>query len=121
MALRILDITDPRPFDIYYFVELDDNYKDALEANINANYFGKNVHIVKEDCNNKLIKLAEFLQKNKSFRALAFVDPYGMTVNWKSIESLKGLGIDLWILVPTGLGVNRLLKNDHDNLVHHGV
>jgi hypothetical protein len=25
---------------------------------------------------------------------------------------LKGLGVDFWILVPTGLGVSRLLKND---------
>ena len=24
----------------------------------------------------------------------------------------KGLGVDLWILVPTGMGVNRLLKKD---------
>lgn len=40
------------------------------------------------------------------------MDPYGMTVNWSWIENLKGLGIDLWILVPTGLGVNRLLKNN---------
>ena len=111
-ALRILDITDPRPFDIYYFVELDDNYKNALEANINTNYFGKNVHVVNDDCNNKLIKMSDFLRKNNNFRALVFIDPYGMTVNWKSIESLKGLGIDLWILVPTGLGVNRLLKKN---------
>lgn len=35
-----------------------------------------------------------------------------MTVDWKSIESLKNLGIDMWILVPTGIGVNRLLKKD---------
>ncbi len=35
-----------------------------------------------------------------------------MTVNWSSIEALKGLGVDLWILVPTGIGISRLLKND---------
>jgi three-Cys-motif partner protein len=35
-----------------------------------------------------------------------------MQLNWSSIECLKGLGIDMWILVPTGMGVNRLLKND---------
>lgn len=35
-----------------------------------------------------------------------------MSVNWSSLEALKGLGIDLWILVPTGMGVNRLLKKD---------
>ena len=25
-------------------------------------------------------------------------------------DALKGLGVDLWILVPTGIGINRLLK-----------
>lgn len=29
-------------------------------------------------------------------------------------SGLEGLGIDLWILVPTGMGVNRLLKNDYN-------
>ena len=119
-ALRILDICEPRPFNKYYFVELNDDYKKELEKNIAAYYIDKNivkekdVHIVKEDCNKKLIAMAQFLKENKSYRVLAFVDPYGMAVNWNSIESLKGLGVDLWILVPTGLGVNRLLKNNGD-------
>lgn len=56
--------------------------------------------------------MATYLKENKNYRILAFVDPYGMSVNWKSIEALRGLGVDLWILVPTGMGVNRLLKND---------
>ena len=35
-----------------------------------------------------------------------------MAVTWASIECLKSLGIDLWILVPTGIGVNRLLEKN---------
>jgi hypothetical protein len=35
-----------------------------------------------------------------------------MAINWSSLEALKGFGIDLWILIPTGLGANRLLVND---------
>jgi three-Cys-motif partner protein len=111
-ALRILDITEPLPFDIYYFVELNEKYKVELEKNINANYFGRNAHVIKEDCNKKLVDMAKFLRKEQDFRALAFIDPYGMAVNWESIQCLKGLGVDLWILVPTGLGVNRLLKRN---------
>lgn len=99
-ALRILDITKPRPFDIYYFVELNDEYKKELEKNINKNYFGKNIHVVKEDCNKKLVDMASFLKQYTNYRALVFIDPYGMTINWRSIESLKSLGVDLWILVP---------------------
>lgn len=115
-ALRILDINQPRPFDIYYFVEKDEKNKTALETIVNASYFGKNAHIVKADCNKKLVDMATFLNKNKEYRALAFIDPYGMTVNWSSIETLKGLGIDFWILVPTGVGVNRLLIKNNQNM-----
>lgn len=113
-SLRILEIEEPKPFDIYYFVEKDLKTKLALESNIQANFFGKNAHVVQDDCNVKLKSMAKFLDKNKSFRALVFIDPYGMSVNWESIESLKNKGIDLWILVPTGLGINRLLKNNGD-------
>ncbi len=119
-SLRILEIQDPKPFDKYYFVEKDEKIKAALEANIQSNYLGKNAHviqnahIVQADCNTKLIDMANFLKENNKFRTLAFVDPYGMSVNWESISALKNLGIDLWILVPTGLGVNRLLKKNGD-------
>jgi three-Cys-motif partner protein len=116
-ALRILDIDQPKPFDIYYFVEKDDKNKSALEASvISPDYFGKNIHIVKDDCNKKLIDMADFLKKNKKYRALAFIDPFGMTINWNSIEVLKNLGIDFWILVPTGVGVNRLLTKNIENI-----
>lgn len=113
-SLRILDISEPKPFDKYYFVEKDEKIKIALEDNIKINYPDKekNAHVVCEDCNVKLIAMANFLANNKTFRALAFIDPYGMSVNWESINKLNGLGIDLWILVPTGLGINRLLKNN---------
>lgn len=111
-SLRILEIQEPKPFDIYYFVEKDEKTKSSLEANIQANYFGKNAHVIKADCNSKLVDMANFLTKNNQFRALAFIDPYGMSVNWESISALKNLGVDLWILVPTGLGVNRLLKKN---------
>ncbi len=111
-ALRILDIDKPAPFDLYYFVELNEKYKAELEGIIANKYFGKNAHVVNADCNDKIISMADFLRENKNYRALVFIDPYGMSVNWSSIEALKGLGVDLWILVPTGIGISRLLKND---------
>jgi three-Cys-motif partner protein len=113
-ALRILDIIDPKPFDMYYFVEKDEaNYK-ALLTQIEKDYPGRKPHVVLGDCNKKLVDLASFLNKkgNENYRVLAFIDPYGMSVNWTSIEALKNLGVDLWILVPTGVGANRLLVND---------
>lgn len=111
-SLRILEIDKPKPFDTYYFVEKNPKIKAALESNIQANYSGKNTYVIQEDCNVKLIAMAKYLKDNSNYRALAFIDPYGMSVNWESIYALKDLGVDLWILVPTGLGINRLLKNN---------
>lgn len=115
-AIRILEIKDPRSFDMYYFVEKDEKNKAELETIITKQFPEKKTKcfIVNEDCNDKLLSMATFLKENKNYRVLAFVDPYGMSVNWSSIEALKKLGIDLWILVPTGMGVNRLLKKDYN-------
>jgi three-Cys-motif partner protein len=43
-------------------------------------------------------------------RAVLFLDPYGMQVEWATIEKVAQTGaIDLWLLFPLGIGVNRLL------------
>ncbi|MEO5595365.1 MAG: three-Cys-motif partner protein TcmP [Chitinophagaceae bacterium] len=113
-AMRILEITNPKDFDIYYFVEKNEQNKQELQRKLVEKFNNKQQkwHVVNEDCNKKLLDMVEFLSKNKNFRVLAFVDPFGMSLNWSSVEALKNLGVDLWILVPTGIGVNRLLVND---------
>lgn len=111
-ALRILDIIDPRPFDIYYFVEKNEAHMRALKARVDEQYPARGAFVVHDDCNKKLSDMAAFLRKEKNYRCLAFIDPYGMSVKWLSIEELKGLGVDLWILVPTGVGANRVLATD---------
>jgi three-Cys-motif partner protein len=44
-----------------------------------------------------------------------FLDPYGMQVEWKTIEAVAMTkAIDLWLLFPLGIGVNRLLTKSGD-------
>jgi len=46
-------------------------------------------------------------------RAVLFLDPYGMQVRWNTIEAIaQTKAIDLWLLFPLGVAVNRMLKND---------
>lgn len=113
-AIRILEINMPKSFDVYYFVELDDKNRAELEEIIKSKFPNKKTHVVSDDCNNRLESMSLFLNQNKNFRTLAFIDPYGMALKWSSVEILKGLGIDLWVLVPTGIGMNRLLKKNGD-------
>jgi len=99
---------------MYYVVEKDKvNFK-SLQESTEYKYPEKKIYIKNEDCNKKLIDLSNYLRnpKNKDIRTLAYIDPCGMQVEWRSIESLKGLNLNMWILVPTGMGVNRLLKRD---------
>ncbi|WP_119068757.1 three-Cys-motif partner protein TcmP [Rubrobacter indicoceani] len=58
----------------------------------------------------------DFLQKWcrntnwKSNRAVVFLDPYGMQVDWATIEAIaRTKAVDLWLLFPLGQAVNRLL------------
>ena len=113
-ARRIIEIDEPCSFDEFYFVELDPINYSQLLINTKEAYPAKKIYVVPEDCNKKIIDLSSFLRKskNKNYRTLAYIDPCGMQVEWKALESLKDLPIDVWILVPTGMGVNRLLKKD---------
>jgi three-Cys-motif partner protein len=41
---------------------------------------------------------------------VVFLDPYGMQVEWATIEAIAATkAIDLWILFPLGMAINRLL------------
>jgi three-Cys-motif partner protein len=113
-ARRIIEINEPRSFDQYYFVEKDPTNFKLLEKNTKNEFPNKVIFTTCDDCNKKLVHMANFLRdpKNTNYRTLAYIDPCGMQVEWWSIESLRDLKIDMWVLVPTGLGVNRLLKKD---------
>jgi three-Cys-motif partner protein len=46
----------------------------------------------------------------RSRRAVLFLDPYGMQVDFGTIEAIAATqAIDLWVLFPLGIAVNRLL------------
>jgi three-Cys-motif partner protein len=113
-ARRIIEIEEPRSFDEYYFVEKEPKNFRELEESTKKAFPKKTIYVVQDDCNKKMLDLANYLRnpKNKNYRTLAYVDPCGMQVEWRSIECLRGFPMDIWILVPTGLGVNRLLKNN---------
>lgn len=112
VASQVLELTDPRAFDLFYFVEKDLDKATKLNSIIDNKFPNiQNKFVRWGDCNKKLLDLSVFLRKpnNENYRGVVFIDPYGMQVNWRSIESLKGLHLDLWILVPTGAAINRLL------------
>ena len=115
-AKRILQLDSPRSFDRYYFVEKGFNKSEELLKNITQEFSHKLVNVVNTDCNEKITSMGKFLKsdKGKNYKVLAYIDPCGMQLKWQSLKELGDLNVDAWILVPTGLGVNRLLKNNGD-------
>jgi len=109
-AIRILKIDKPRSFNMYYFVEKKKKFASSLETKIKKQFPQKKCFVQAEDCNKKLRDLARFLRsdKGKPYKVLGFIDPKGMQLEWSSIEILRGLAIDLWVLNPTS-GANRVL------------
>jgi three-Cys-motif partner protein len=49
----------------------------------------------------------------KEWRAVVFLDPFGMQIDWATMEAIaKTQAIDVWILFPLGVAVNRFLMRD---------
>jgi rhodanese-related sulfurtransferase len=48
----------------------------------------------------------------QEWRTVPFLDPYGMQVEWQTLEAIaQTRAIDLWLLVPLGIAINRMLPN----------
>lgn len=67
----------------------------------------KNCNFICNDVNEEIKKFANELTEKTA--TLILLDPFGMQINWQSIELLKSKRVDLWILIPSGVIVNRLL------------
>lgn len=119
-AERVINI-EGNAFDYYYFIDQKETSLEKLEQHLKAipASKGKTLVFKNGNCNFYLNELAIALKKKKpSYSALIFLDPFGMQIDWGSILALKGTRSDVWILIPTGVIVNRLLdrKGELKNL-----
>jgi three-Cys-motif partner protein len=107
-SARIALSIEPQ-FDKYIFIERNEERCRALEG-LRAEFspLSNSIDIRLGEANAEIQRLCEKdWAKN---RAVLFLDPYGMQVEWVTIEAIaKTKAIDLWVLFPLGIGVNRLL------------
>jgi three-Cys-motif partner protein len=96
-------------FHNYLFIEK--NVKRARELDASADAYraeSKQVQVVRGEAN---VALKQWMQQTNwsKNRAVVFLDPYGMQVEWGTIEALAATkAVDLWLLFPLS-AVNRLL------------
>lgn len=101
-------------FDNYIFVERNLDHVKELEI-LRQQFPSKTrkIDIRNEDANSFIQTWCDSTNWQAN-RAVVFLDPYGMSVDWKTIEVIaKTKAIDLWLLFPLGQGVNRLLTREH--------
>lgn len=99
-------------FQNYILIEKDENRFAELQK-LKVDFPSDDIELVQSDANEYLNDLCD---KNwRKHRAVLFLDPYGMEVEWQTVTAIANTqAIDLWILFPLGIAVNRLLKRDGD-------
>ena len=100
-------------FKRYIFIEKDINRYHELEKIKDVfPHLKERINIENSEANRYL---QDFCGKTNWYktRAVLFLDPYGMEVSWDTIKSIANTkSIDVWILFPLGVAVNRLLRKD---------
>lgn len=108
-AVRALEASPG--FHHYYFIEQKPDRAEELRQ-LRKQYAERNIIVETSEANSAVRAWCEnpdpdFWRKN---RAVVFMDPYGMNVDWSTIESIAHTkAIDFWLLFPLGMGPIRLL------------
>ena len=112
-SARIALQVEPR-FQKYILIEKDENRFAELQK-LKAEFPSDDIELIQSDANEYLKSLCSKNWIRHQRRAVLFLDPYGMEVEWQTIAMIANTqAIDLWILFPLGIAVNRLLKRDGD-------
>ena len=107
-AERVLELKDNLSFDFYYFIDKKEESLKKLEVKLTEKFKNKTIVYRAGDANKQILELAAAL-KEQNLAALVLLDSFGMQIDWSSIGQLKDTRSDVWILIPTGVIVNRLL------------
>jgi three-Cys-motif partner protein len=111
-SVRIALGIDP-PFDRYIFIDNSPEHIEALEA-LRKEFPARTIDVQPGDANHVLKDLCQSTNWRRT-RAAVFIDPYGMQVNWSTLEALAATkAVDIALLFPTG-PLNRMLAK-HGNI-----
>lgn len=98
-----------KEFHKYWFIEKDANHAASLKQMINEDFPNRfaRCEIIEKDANEFLLEWTDRL--GPMDRAVVFLDPYGMAVQWTTIEKLAATKkVDLWMLFPSSSVIRML-------------
>lgn len=102
-------------FDYYYFVDKNEKSLQTLEEKLKKTFPDKAKCMAFKlgDANERILELVDYVKSHPKCAVLILLDPFGMQLNWETLQVLKDIKhIDLWILVPSGVIINRLLTRN---------
>lgn len=98
------------PFDHYLFIERNPAYVNELST-LREMFpsLSERIEIREGEANRILREWCSQTNWNNN-RAVVFLDPYGLSVEWDTLHTIAATkAIDLWILLPVGSAINRML------------
>jgi three-Cys-motif partner protein len=104
-------LTVEPPFDHYIFVEKSNENVRSLSG-LREKFPNRMIEVAPGDANDRLDEFCKRIAAERFDRAVVFLDPFGLSVRWQTIERLAATEkVDLWYLVPVD-GMSRQIKDD---------
>lgn len=109
---RSLQISNP--FDSYIFVDADPERAKMLRK-LKSEFPERKITVRNGDAADQIDWILSYKNRLKGQRGLAFLDPFGAHLAWKSVSDLASTGVfEVLINFPLDMCINRLLKRDAD-------
>jgi three-Cys-motif partner protein len=101
------------PFHRYVLIERASRRVSELTA-LKTEFQTRQIEIVNDDANSAIAALCKTTNWRNT-RGVVFLDPYGLQVTWDTLVAIaKTKALDVWVLFPSGMGLNRLLTKSGD-------
>lgn len=112
-SARIALKVRPR-FSRYIFIENDpERFIELEQLRLEFPELANDINLVNDDANGYLQDMCSKNWLKHRRRGVLFLDPFGMQVEWGTLEAIaETQAIDLWLLFPLGVAVNRMLRKD---------
>lgn len=102
-----------QPFDKHFFFDADAGRAQLLR-DLKTEYPKRKIDVRVGDANRLIQDIAPSLNR-RMIRGVAFLDPYGPHLEWRTIEALGRTGkFEVIINFPLGMAINRLITKNGD-------
>lgn len=109
------------PFTRYHFIEITDWRVKKLEE-LRGEFPARQIQIYRGDCNELLrTRIIPTLPFNSFKRAIAFLDPYGMSLDWETLQDVaRTRTIEVFINFPA-MAINRNVRRSKQDEIPDAV